>query len=450
MVITPPAEFVKPFQRSILLCAAPPGMAIVPNMNRIIIKAVFPHPFGICENLHNFLHRKYIKYAQKILDSCIKLRYILYGKTESSRKIAMRLKEKEILQQFISSPELYDPLKITRYEVQPPVTQDVCPDAVIEFSIPAGPSFKAMVKIQPVPTPKQIFLMFSLLRNFVGEMKNAVPMVIAPYIGKRQAKTLAEQGVSWIDLCGNMMVQVSGKIYIERTGNKNKFPDTAPIKKIFQGTSSLISRALLLKPEGFGTQYELVDFINNRNANITAGTVSRVLKSLEEELLVRKTKSLITAMDTEKLLDKLTKGYVDYTKRQRTKTYKFAADEINKIFYIFFERQVNFVACGFYAAKLKGLATTKQVTIFVRDIEQAKKTVEFQMVEMVPDSEFGQLCFIETKDPCVWFNNSKAQPFVPAAVDDIELYLEMMADTPRGPKVAELLKPRILKGQVNG
>ena len=207
---------------------------------------------------------------------------------------------------------------------------------------------------------------------------------------------------------------------------------------------------MLLKPEGFGTQYELVDFINNRNANITAGTVSRILKSLEEELLVRKTKSLITAMDTEKLLDKLTQGYVDYTKRQRTKTYKFAADEINKVFYIFFERQVNSVACGFYAAKLKGLATTEQVTIFVRDIEQAKKTVEFQMVEMVPDSEFGQLCLIETKDPCVWFNNSKAQPFVPAAVDDIELYLEMMADTPRGPKVAELLKPRILKGQVNG
>jgi len=361
----------------------------------------------------------------------------------------MRLKEKEIIQQFINSPELYDPLTIIRYEEQPPFTQDVCPDAVIEFSIPGGPSFQAMVKIQSVPTPRQIFLMFGLLRNFVSETKNTVPMVIAPYIGKRQTKTLADEGVSWIDLSGNMVIKVSGKIYIERTGKPNKFPDTAPIKKIFQGTSSLVSRALLLRREGFSSQSELVDFINNRNANITAGTVSRVLKSLEEEFFVKKTKSLITVIDAEKLLDKLTQGYVDYTKRQKTKKYKFATDEINKVFYTFFERQVNHVACGFYAAKLKGLATTEQMTIFVRDIEQAKKATEFGVVEMVPDSEFGQLCLIQTIDSCVWFNSSKAQPFAPATVDDIELYLEMMADTPRGPKVAKLLKQRILKGQTN-
>lgn len=366
----------------------------------------------------------------------------------------MRLKEKEILQRFISSPELYDPLKITRYEVQPPVTQDVCPDAVIEFSIPVGPSFKAMVKIQSVPTPKQIFLMFSLLRNFVSEMKNAVPMVIAPYIGKRQAKLLAEQGVSWIDLCGNMMVQVSGKIYIERTGNKNKFPDTAPIKKIFQGTSSLISRALLLKPEGFGTQYELVDFINNRNANITAGTVSRVLKSLEEELLVRKTKSLITVIDAAKLLERLTEGYVNYAKRKETKAYRFSIKDLKCVsMRLNLSQYFNYLSCGFYAAKIKGLATTDEITILVKDIKQARKEFDF----ITPDAEFGNLKFIETNDSCGWFNSTEVELTIAsivkvrmAMVDDIELYLEMMADTPRGPKVAELLKPRILKGQGNG
>ena len=37
-----------------------------------------------------------------------------------------------------------------------------------------------------------------------------------------------------------------------------------------------------------------------------------------------------------------------------------------------------------------------------------------------------------------------------AVVDDIELYLEMMADTPRGPKIAKLLKGRILKVDTDG
>jgi hypothetical protein len=250
-----------------------------------------------------------------------------------------------------------------------------------------------------------------------------------------------------------MVVKVPSKIYIERIGNKNKFPDTAPIKKIFQGTSSLIRRALLLKPEGFKSQYELVDFINSRNANITAGTVSRVLKSLEEELFVRKTKSLITVIDAEKLLDKLTQGYIDYTKHRKVKEYIFATDEINNVFYTFFERQVNHVACGFYAAKLKGLATTEQITIFVRDIKQARKEFDF----ITPDTEFGNLKFIEANDSYSWFNSSQVELTIAsiikipmAIVDDIELYLEMMVDTPRGPKVAKLLKQRILKGLTNG
>ena len=81
--------------------------------------------------------------------------------------------------------------------------------------------------------------------------KEMVPLIIVPYMGTEQAKILQREGISWIDLCGNMMIKVDGKIYIERTGKKNQFPDTSPIKKIFEGTSSLVSRALLLKKEPF-------------------------------------------------------------------------------------------------------------------------------------------------------------------------------------------------------
>lgn len=364
----------------------------------------------------------------------------------------MRVTEKEVIEQLWESSDQYRPLTFIKFEEESLFSKGVKPDAIVEISIDNGLSFKALIEIVSVATPKIVAQKCNSLLNYIRKLNrpDLVPAIVAPYIGKKQAMTLADEGVSWIDLCGNMVVNVPGKIYIERTGNKNKFPDTSPIKKIFQGTSSLVSRALLLRPEGFSSQYELVDFINSRNANITAGTVSRVLKSLEEELLIKKTKPLIAVIDAEKLLDKLTQGHVDYTKRQKTRTYKFAVDEINKVFYVFFERQVNCVACGFYAAKLKGLATTEQITIFVREVEQVKKATEFATVEMVPDSEFGQLCFIQTIDPCLWFNSSKAQPFVPAVVDDIELYLEMMADTPRGPKVAKLLKSQILKGQFNG
>jgi hypothetical protein len=50
---------------------------------------------------------------------------------------------------------------------------------------------------------------------------------------------------------------------------------------------------------------------------------------------------------------------------------------------------------------------------------------------------------IETKDRTPWFNVQTVNGF--SVVDDVELYLEMMIDTPRGPKIADLLRPHILQ-----
>jgi len=240
-----------------------------------------------------------------------------------------------------------------------------------------------------------------------------------------------------------MSIRVSSRIYIERTGRKNRFPDTAPIKKIFQGTSSLVSRALLLKPEGFLSLIEMVDFINKRNASITMSTVSKVLKSLEEELLINRSKSLISVPKREKLLDRLTENYISSIERKSRQTYRFATESTKKLFYGLFERQIDYLACGFYAAQIKGLAVTDQITIFVKDIEQVRKASVWNWVKITPDTEFGNINITETKEPGVWFNTSLQM--YDAVVDNIELYLEMMADTPRGPKIAKLLKQRILK-----
>ena len=362
----------------------------------------------------------------------------------------MRLTEEEIIKRFRESAEQYKPLVFKGIEEESAFIEALRADAVIEVSIENGPCFETVIEIVPVASPKIITWKISSLIDSVRELyrPDLVPVIIAPYIGQRQARILAQRNVCWIDLCGNMRVQVSGKTYIERTGNENRFPDTVAIKKIFQGTSSLVSRALLLKPEGFKTQYELVNFINNRNANITVSTVSKVLKSLEEELLITKTKSLFTTINKEELLEKLTRGYLDWAACSCPKVYRFAIEDNVERFLISLSSSMDCVACGFYAAKLKGLATTELVTIFIRDIEEAKKAFQRFPTRVTPDAEFGNLDLIESNNLCVWFNSAES-PFR-RTIDDIELYLEMMADTPRGPKIAGLLKQRILEGQTDG
>ena len=363
----------------------------------------------------------------------------------------MRLTEKQVRQSLTNMGERYAPLTIYRLTEQTSLLDGCKVDVVIEFSIQNGPSFKAVVEIKTVATPQNILMGARQLAAYIANDKepDRVPLLVAPYIGTKQAKILEEKGISWLDLSGNMSIRVSNRIYIERTGKPNRFPDTEPIKKIFQRTSSLVSRALLLKPEGFSSLYEMVDFINKRNATITLSTVSKVVKKLDEELLINRSKSLISVADPEKLLERLAQGYKNSTERKRRNTYRFVIENIQQLSSGLVGQCKDYLVCGFYAAQIKGMAVTDQKTIFVKDIEQFRRKAEKKLVSVTPDTEFGNVIIAETNDPGVWFN--PVWRVIDSVVDDIELYLEMMVDTPRGPKIAEQLKRRILqKGDSSG
>jgi hypothetical protein len=360
----------------------------------------------------------------------------------------MRLKENDILNELEIQEDL-SPLVVDGIDQLESKIDDFRIDAIIEFIIQNGPSFKAAAEILSTSTPKAISQKINVFRNFDKELKyqNLVPMILAPYISKKESRLLIDENISWIDLSGNMCIKVPPGIYIERTGKPNKFPDTSPIKKIYEGTSSLVCRALLLNPKGFTSLYEIVDFINQRNGSITTGTVSKVLKSLEEELIVSKSESIIALKKPEVLLDNLTEGYLNYSKRKTDRKYKYDIEKTNDLEALFEDFQIEYAYCGFYAAKRKSLGITDKISIFIKSIQEVKKAFKRNSIMATPDEEYGQVTFIEAKNPCVWFNIQE-EPFN-NIVDDLELYLEMVNDKPRGPKIAKQLKERILE-EFNG
>jgi hypothetical protein len=370
------------------------------------------------------------------------------GKQTVLGKSGMRFKENEIISE-LESQENLSPLMVDRVEQLPSIIGNLDVDAVITFSIQDGPSFKAAVDLLRISTPKSISQKINVLANYASKLKKQklVPMIIAPYISKKESKLLIDQGISWIDLSGNMLIKVPQSIYIERTGKTNKFPDTSPIKKIYEGISSLVCRALLLNPNGFTSLFEIVDFINNRNTTITIGTVSKVLKSLEEELIVSKSESKISLKNPEVLLDNLTEGYLDYSKRKKDRKFRYDVESTKELEAFFEDFQVDYAYCGFYAAKRKNWGMTDQITIFIKSIQEVKKALKRNTTVVIPDEEFGQVTLIETKNPCVWFNVQEET--FNNIIDDLELYLEMVNDKPRGPKIAKQLKERIL-GKFNG
>ena len=174
-----------------------------------------------------------------------------------------------------------------------------------------------------------------------------------------------------------------------------------------------------------------------------------MVKQLDDRLLVKRSDSFISLDNQEKLLEKLVEGYRNSTERKKRNSYRFVVEGFGQLSDGILSPVKDYVAYGFYAAQLKGLAATDTKMIFVKDIELFRRKAEIKYVSIVPDSEFGNTIITETNDPGVWFNASyRAEDSV---VDDIELFLEMTVDTPRGPKIAEQLKRRILQRMdVNG
>ena len=144
-------------------------------------------------------------------------------------------------------------------------------------------------------TPKQIEMGVFRLEKMtkgangkrVGGSERLFPIIIAPFLSERALNRLAEAEISGIDLSGNGVIVVPDKLFVFRTGEKNKFLSSEPIKNVFRGTSSLAARVFFSKPE-YENVGEVLEEITRRGGQTTFSTVSKVLKTLEEDLIIEK------------------------------------------------------------------------------------------------------------------------------------------------------------------
>jgi DNA-binding transcriptional ArsR family regulator len=132
----------------------------------------------------------------------------------------------------------------------------------------------------------------------------ALRMIIAPYLSAESLAILAESEISGIDLSGNGVVVVPGEWFILRSGEKNQYPASAGIKSIYRGTSSLVARVFLSRPE-FARFTDIAEEIRRRGGSISAPTVSKVLPRLEEDLVVERAGQRFRVLDPGRLLGRL-------------------------------------------------------------------------------------------------------------------------------------------------
>jgi hypothetical protein len=143
--------------------------------------------------------------------------------------------------------------------------------------------------------------------QYYAECLNMSPLVVVPWLSEDQLLSLEKRRISGVDLCGNGVLVAPG-LSVFRSGSRNKFPASRPLKRVYDGTSALVARVFLLKPE-YKSVSEIREEVLARGGNITLSTVSKVLKQLDEDVIVSKSKDGIKLLQADKLLDRLRTNY---------------------------------------------------------------------------------------------------------------------------------------------
>ena len=361
---------------------------------------------------------------------------------EKIRKIPT---EKEMIEQ-LRIGRIFLPLLSFRFlESEPKVDENRRLDALVEASW-RGNVAKFAVECKALWTPKAFGDGLNLLRS-LSLPKGYRPMLFLPFLSENQLQELEREGISGIDLCGNGVVIVPGMFAVFRSGGKNRFPSSAPIKNIYRKNSSMVGRVFVLRPV-FNAVQDVCSEINQRNMLVnrwdkkpmSLSTVSKALKTLEQDLIVER-RGAIRLLQPDKLLENLSESYAtpNITERLRLKV----PDGSEKIQELLLELSqtldLPIVATGTssvgrYAVMQRG----DVLSVYSPRLEKLLERLPGNQTDRFPNLEL-----IETEDETVYFDARQEGGFWWAS--PVQVYLELMAGDKRDRETAEQVKSFLLK-----
>jgi hypothetical protein len=301
-------------------------------------------------------------------------------------------------------------------------------------------AYRFVVEIKRYATPKLFQQTISWLRT-APRPSRTYPLLMVPFLSPEQLTELEECDLSGIDLSGNGIVTVPDKILIFRTGRPNKYPQSAPIKNVYRGASSLIGRTLLLRPS-FPDSTALRTELLNRGGSISPATVSKVIKALEEDLVVSRKGRSVGLIQPDKLLDRLSDEY--RSPRIKRRFTGQATQDVEGLL----AGLVSAVQSGPTRLVLTGAYSSLRYSSMAREDTRSFYCTSLDAVlqslgPLVQEStSFPDIELLETEDETVYFDIRQVEQMPWAS--PVQSYLELMAGDKRDRHTAAALRDGIL------
>lgn len=350
---------------------------------------------------------------------------------------------REMIEQLRSGKIGLPPISFRFIEDQPVLNGKTRLDALVEASW-RGRLVKFAVELKSISTPK----VFQEALGFLESLSLPAgwkPMLFAPFLSEQQLRELEETGISGIDLVGNGVV-IRDELVVFRTGLKNPFSSSAPIRNIYRRNSSMVARVFLASPV-YETVQDIHSEINRRNMLVTyrnkkdmsLSTVSKALNTLVQDLIVDR-KDRIRLLQADKLLEKLSANYEPPRIKNRVRIRLLAApDGISQL--IFKESQeldLPMVFTGGSSVTQFAVAEKGEMwSVYCPRLDALLERLDGDQSDRFPNLEL-----IETDDETVYFDFREDERVRWSS--PVQCYLELNAGDKRDRDAAAQVKSYIL------
>jgi len=150
-------------------------------------------------------------------------------------------------------------------------------------------------------------------------------VLICPFLSPENQKYCQENQIDFIDLCGNILIRMPGKVFIQRLNQPNLFKTPQLLRNPFGGVSSRVLRVLLNDPNRRWLVNDIYQELMGESLTkgrekyfqISLSSISKTIDSLEESLLVRRDGMKILVPDPKQLLFRWAEKYQERYKWMR-------------------------------------------------------------------------------------------------------------------------------------
>jgi hypothetical protein len=133
---------------------------------------------------------------------------------------------------------------------------------------------------------------------------DVIPVLVVPFMSRAGAEAADRARLNWIDLSGNAHIRAEN-LHVWIQGRPNELRSRGRPSSPFAPKSARVTRTLLLDPRHWWFQKDLVVA-----TGLDDGNVSRIVRRLDEELLLERHERELRPRDPDVLLDAWAQDYV--------------------------------------------------------------------------------------------------------------------------------------------